>query len=93
MVFGYNGLGRFGSSTADTEAYRSFTPPFSGDPSIVRLLGEALAAQIGWLLPVALLSIAILIALRFRLPLTVFGAVWFATFATMFSVVAGMHQS
>ena len=27
MVFGYNGLGRFGSSTADTEAYRSFTPP------------------------------------------------------------------
>ncbi|GEB93894.1 hypothetical protein GCM10009724_00010 [Microbacterium lacticum] len=92
MVFGYNGLGRFGSSTADGDAYRSFTPPFSGSPSVVRLLNEALAAQIGWLVPVALVAIAILIALRFRLPLTVFGAVWFATFAAMFSIVAGMHQ-
>lgn len=92
MVFGYNGLGRFGSSTADGDAYRSFTPPFSGSPSVVRLLNEALAAQIGWLVPVALVAIAILIALRFRLPLTVFGTVWFATFAAMFSIVAGMHQ-
>ena len=30
MVFGYNGLGRF-SATADSSAYESFTPPFSGD--------------------------------------------------------------
>lgn len=92
MVFGYNGLGRFGSTTADTEAYRSFTPPFSGDPSVVRLLNAALADQIGWMIPTAILAVVILALLRFRTPLLVFGAVWFATFAAMFSVVAGMHQ-
>jgi hypothetical protein len=30
MVFGYNGLGRFGDTTADTTAYRSFTPRSRG---------------------------------------------------------------
>lgn len=92
MVFGYNGLGRFGSATSDASAYHSFTPPFSGGASPFRLLNEALAGQIGWLLPTAIVAIAVLIALRFRRPLLVFGAVWFATFAAMFSVVAGMHQ-
>lgn len=92
MVFGYNGLGRFGSTTADTAAYRSFTPPFSGDPSALRLLNGALADQIGWMIPAAILAIVVLAVLRFRTPLLVFGAVWFATFAAMFSVVAGMHQ-
>lgn len=92
MVFGYNGLGRFGSSTADTGAYRSFTPMFSGDPSFVRLLNASLADQIGWLIPVAIVAIVLLIVLRLRRPLLVFGAVWFLTFAAMFSIVAGMHQ-
>lgn len=92
MVFGYNGLGRFGSTTADSAAYRSFTPPFSGTPSAVRLLNGSLADQIGWLIPTAILAIVILAVLRFRLPLLVFGAVWFVTFASMFSLVAGMHQ-
>ncbi|MBN9176178.1 MAG: glycosyltransferase family 39 protein [Microbacterium sp.] len=92
MVFGYNGLGRFGTSTADASAYRSFTPPFSGEPSALRLLNENLAAQIGWMLPVAVAAVVILFVLRFRRALTVFAAVWFATFAAMFSVVAGMHQ-
>ncbi len=92
MVFGYNGLGRFGGTTADATAYRSFTPPFSGDPAVFRLLNGALAAQIGWMLPVAVASIVVLIVLRFRMPLTVFASVWFATFAIMFSAVAGMHQ-
>lgn len=92
MVFGYNGLGRFGSTTADTTAYRSFTPPFSGNPSPVRLLNGSLADQIGWMIPTAVLAIVILALLRFRLPLLIFGAIWFVTFAAMFSVVAGMHQ-
>lgn len=92
MVFGYNGLGRFGDTTADTTAYRSFTPPFSGNPSAVRLLNSSLADQIGWMIPTAVLAIVILVALRLRLPLLVFAAVWFVTFAAMFSLVAGMHQ-
>ncbi|GAA3023700.1 glycosyltransferase family 39 protein [Microbacterium dextranolyticum] len=92
MVFGYNGLGRFGDDTADATAYRSFTPPFSGSASTLRLLNASLADQIGWMIPTAILAIVILAILRFRTPLLVFGAVWLATFAAMFSVVAGMHQ-
>jgi 4-amino-4-deoxy-L-arabinose transferase-like glycosyltransferase len=92
MVFGYNGLGRFGDSTADSTAYRSFTPPFSGDPGVLRLFNQELAGQIAWLLPAAALGIVILAVLRYRPAVTVFLGVWFATFAVMFSVVAGMHQ-
>jgi 4-amino-4-deoxy-L-arabinose transferase-like glycosyltransferase len=92
MVFGYNGLGRFGDSTADSAAYRSFTPPFSGDPGVLRLVNEQLAGQIAWLLPAAALGIVVLAVLRFRPAVTVFLGVWFATFVGMFSVVAGMHQ-
>ena len=92
MVFGYNGLGRFGEATADTTAYRSFTPPFSGDPGVFRLLNEQLAGQIAWLIPTAFLAIAVLWVLRFPRAITVLLGVWLATFAVMFSAVAGMHQ-
>ncbi|GAA1964718.1 ArnT family glycosyltransferase [Microbacterium deminutum] len=92
MVFGYNGLGRFGDTTADSVAYRSFTPPFSGDPGVLRLFNEQLAGQVAWLLPTAFLAIAVLWVLRFSRPVTVLLGVWLATFAVMFSVVAGMHQ-
>ncbi len=92
MVFGYNGLGRFGEATADTSAYRSFTPPFSGDPGVLRLFNEQLAGQIAWLLPAAILAVVVLWVLRFSRPVTVLLTVWLATFAAMFSVVAGMHQ-
>jgi 4-amino-4-deoxy-L-arabinose transferase-like glycosyltransferase len=92
MVFGYNGLGRFGQATADTTEYRSFTPPFSGDPAVLRLFNEQLAGQIAWLLPTALLAIAVLWVLKHARVVTVFLTVWVVTFAVMFSVVAGMHQ-
>jgi len=91
MVFGYNALGRF-SSTADAEAYRSFTPPFSGDPSAFRLFNEQLAGQVAWLLPTAVLGVLVLWRLRFPRPLTVLLGVWLLTFAIMFSAVGGMHQ-
>lgn len=91
MVFGYNGLGRFGA-TADSDAYRSFTPPFSGEPSVVRLFNEQLAGQIAWLLPAAALAIVVLWVLRARRSVTLFLAVWLVTFAAMFSIVDGMHQ-
>lgn len=67
-------------------------PPFSGAPSLLRLLNENLAAQIGWMMPVTIAAAVILFVLRFDRALTLFGTVWFATFAAMFSVVAGMHQ-
>ena len=92
MVFGYNGLGRFGASTADTEAYRSFTPPFSGTPGVFRLFNEQLAGQIAWLLPTAALAVAVLWITRFPRAVTVLVTVWLATFVLMYSTVAGMHQ-
>ncbi|MEZ2371161.1 glycosyltransferase family 39 protein [Arthrobacter sp. RCC_34] len=92
MVFGYNGLGRFGESTADSSAYNSFTPPFSGSAGVFRLFNEQLAGQIGWLVPVALLAVVVLAVLRYRTAVTVFLGVWSLTFAAMFSAVAGMHQ-
>lgn len=91
MVFGYNGLGRF-TATADSSTYESFTPPFSGDPGILRLFNAQLAGQIAWLIPAAILGIVVLWLLRFPRPLTVLLTVWTVTFAAMFSTVAGMHQ-
>lgn len=92
MVFGYNGLGRFGSATADAAAYRSFTPPFSGDPGVLRLFNAQLAGQIAWLLPTAIVAIVVLWMLRYSRPVTVLVTVWLVTFVAMFSIVAGMHQ-
>lgn len=91
MVFGYNGLGRF-TATSDSGAYESFTPPFSGDPGVLRLFNAQLAGQIAWLIPAAVVAIAVLWFLRFPRPLTVLLTVWTGTFVAMFSAVAGMHQ-
>lgn len=92
MVFGYNGLGRFSATGSTTGAYRSFTPPFSGNPSVLRLVNEQLAGQIAWLIPTAILGIVLLFVLKVSKPVIWLLTVWFATFAVMFSVVAGMHQ-
>ncbi|GEB44769.1 glycosyl transferase [Microbacterium testaceum] len=91
MVFGYNGLGRF-SATADSGAYESFTPPFSGEPGVLRLFNAQLAGQVAWLIPAAVVGLIVLWVLRFSRPLTVLLTVWLVTFAAMFSAVAGMHQ-
>lgn len=91
MVFGYNGLGRFGETTASS-SYRSFTPPFSGTPSAWRFFTEALAGQIAWLIPVTVVAVVLLVAVRWRYPLLVFLTLWFAIDYAMFSLVAGMHQ-
>ncbi|MXS74566.1 4-amino-4-deoxy-L-arabinose transferase [Microbacterium sp. CSI-V] len=91
MVFGYNGLGRFGA-TSDSSAYESFTPPFSGEPGVFRLFNAQLAGQIAWLIPAAIVALVVLWLLRFPRPLALLLTVWLATFGAMFSVVAGMHQ-
>ncbi|KAA9111621.1 4-amino-4-deoxy-L-arabinose transferase [Microbacterium rhizomatis] len=92
MVFGYNGLGRFGTDTADAAAYRSFTPPFSGSAGVLRLFNEQVAGQIAWMIPTAILGVVVLAVLRFSAAITVFVGVWLVTFLAMFSAVAGMHQ-
>lgn len=101
MVFGYNALGRFGSSASGmggassastSEAYRSFTPLFGGEAGIGRLFNSQVAGQISWLIPATLVAAVILFALKVQLKNTVFMFGWFVTFAVMLSAVAGMHQ-
>jgi uncharacterized membrane protein YgcG len=93
MIFGYNGLGRFDatSSTAGS-TFQTFTPPFAGDASPLRLFNDQLIGQIGWLVPVALVAaVAIWFTKTNRAVITAL-TVWFLSFAVMFSAVAGMHQ-
>lgn len=94
MVFGYNGLGRFSDLTSGTAAstVRGFTPPFSGSASLFRLVNSQLLPQIGWLVPAGLVAIAVLIISRRVKPETWFVIGFFAIYAVLFSVVAGMHQ-
>lgn len=92
MVFGYNGLGRFGGATADSAAYNSFTPPYSGSPGPLRFFQLPLAGQVAWLIPTALLALVILIVLRLPARTWVFLGGWLVTLLVMFSAVAGMHQ-
>ena len=91
MVFGYNGLGRF-SATQNLGTYRSFTPPFSGDPSVLRLFNSEVGSQIAWLIPAAVVAIVALAVMKVRPAMVIFLGGWFATMCVMFSVVAGMHQ-
>ncbi|MFB2555207.1 ArnT family glycosyltransferase [Herbiconiux liangxiaofengii] len=92
MVFGYNGLGRF-SATSDSDAYRSFTPPFSGDAGALRLFNAEVAPQVAWLIPAALVAVVVLWLVERRTrALTVLLGAWLITFLAMFSAVAGMHQ-
>ena len=95
MVFGYNGLGRFSDLTSGTSVastVRGFTPPFSGSPSFLRLLNSQLLPQIGWLIPATIVAVIVIFALKNFSPTAWFVSLYFAVFATMFSVVAGMHQ-
>lgn len=94
MVFGYNGLGRFNGLTGSTtgSSVRGFTPPFSGSASIFRLVNSQLLPQIGWLVPAALVSIAVIIISRKVKSESWFVIGFFTIYAVLFSVVAGMHQ-
>lgn len=98
MVFGYNGLGRFTStssalsSSTDDPTFRSFTPPFGGNPGLGRIFSAAVAGQIAWLIPTAIVSIVILYLLKISKPLIIFYTLWFITFFAMFSAVSGIHQ-
>lgn len=95
MVFGYNGLGRFGDLTNGTSVastVRGFTPPFSGEPGLFRLLNSQLLPQIGWLVPATIVAIVVTFALKNFKPTAIFASLFFVIYAAMFSVVAGMHQ-
>ena len=105
MVFGYNGLGRFGQlagstpTTTSTTSYRGFAAPFGGSAGWGRLFNDQVAGQIAWLMPAAIISIAIVMWAVLRLrpyfvdrAPAVFFAAWFVIYGTMFSLSSGIHQ-
>jgi len=93
MIFGYNGLGRFGLTAGFAQGqYKTYVPEFAGHPGITRMFNHHLAGQIAWLLPAAVVSIIVLLLLKRLKPIMIFFAAWFACLYVMFSTVAGMHQ-
>ncbi|MFM7030027.1 MAG: ArnT family glycosyltransferase, partial [Micrococcales bacterium] len=99
MVFGYNGLGRFGaaasggaSSDGSATSIRGFTPPFSGTAGVLRLVNAQLLPQIGWLIPATLAAVVCILASRRVRSESWFVIGFFGVYAVLFSAVAGMHQ-
>jgi len=63
MVFGYNALGRFGNTghmagqrNSGSLSFKTFTPPFSGHPSVNRLFYHQVIGQISWLIPATVIG-------------------------------------
>jgi hypothetical protein len=94
LVTGYNGLGRFTKKyvTGSQIESRTFTPPFGGEPGPFRLFDANLISQITWLLPAAIVSIALLIYLKHKSPTFIFVTSYLAIQVVIFSAVLGMHQ-
>lgn len=99
MVFGYNGIGRFntgGQMTGEVKnsliSFKTFTPPFSGKPSVYRFFYHQIIGQISWLIPATVIAIIFLLVIKRHLPHVILFATWFATALVMFSAVSGMHQ-
>lgn len=94
IVFGYNGIGRFFKVDTQLEEspLRTFAPPFGGEPSPFRFFNVYMVGQISWLLPTALLSVALLIYLKHKSPTFLFAATYLIIQLIVFSSVQGMHQ-
>jgi 4-amino-4-deoxy-L-arabinose transferase-like glycosyltransferase len=99
MVFGYNGIGRFntgGKMTGEIQnsliSFKTFTPPFSGKPSVYRFFYHQIIGQISWLIPATVVAILFLLVVKRHLPHVILFGTWFATDLVMFSAVSGMHQ-
>jgi 4-amino-4-deoxy-L-arabinose transferase-like glycosyltransferase len=105
LTFGYNGFGRLTGnepgSTAGLGAHRpgAAAHPVWGVPGIGRMFQPAQAAEIGWLLPTALLFLVVLLVWRWRAPRTdarraqvlVWGG-WLLCTWLVFSFMAGIFH-
>ncbi len=93
MVFGYNGLGRFGWWGG-----RSFSVPMGGSAGIGRMFNSALYGQIAWLLPLAFVCIAYGAVATWRRPRTdveragyLLWGMWLVMHFFVFSYADGIH--
>ncbi|MCU1504551.1 MAG: glycosyl transferase family 39, partial [Ilumatobacteraceae bacterium] len=99
LIFGYNGLGR-------VEGNGGFVPGgptssaggvFGGRPGPLRLLGDALGGQIGWLLPIALAGLVAALWLhrrqRVQLAVLVMWSLWLVVVGYVFSDAQGTFHA
>lgn len=109
LVFGYNGFGRVsgGSVGGGGGAPGGLGGPaggmtgaggiFGGSPGVGRLVGDALAGQIAWLLPLAVAGALVALWLhrrdRGRRAAVVLWAGWLALYAVVFSMASGTFHA
>jgi 4-amino-4-deoxy-L-arabinose transferase-like glycosyltransferase len=93
MVFGYNGFGRFGWWSG-----RTFVADFAGPAGLSRLIGPMLAVDLGWLLPLAVISLITGIVIAGRRARTdiaragwIFFGLWFAITGATLVWASGIH--
>ena len=93
MVFGYNGLGRFGWWSG-----RTFIADFAGSAGLSRLVGPMLAVDLGWLLPLAIVSLVAGIVIAGRRARTdiaragwIFFGLWFVITGATLVWASGIH--
>ena len=94
LVTGYNGIGRVTNKyfPGSQIVPRTFARPFGGVPGPFRLFNANLISQITWLLPAAIVSIALLIYLKHKSPTFIFVTAYLIIQTIVFSTVLGMHQ-
>ncbi|HEV7712072.1 MAG TPA: glycosyltransferase family 39 protein, partial [Asanoa sp.] len=100
MVFGYNGLSRFGIDVPGA-VQSMFTggggPGPGGGPGggteWTKLLSQQYATQVGWLYPLALLALGYGLIRHRRDPGFVLWGLWLATFAAVFSRISIPHTA
>ncbi|WP_416971119.1 glycosyltransferase family 39 protein [Streptomyces sp. 4F14] len=62
LVIGHNGLGRLLGGSAGGGGGNNLGGLFGSDPGPLRLFGDQVAGQIGWLLPVSVVALAVAVA-------------------------------
>lgn len=113
LIFGYDGLGRIFGNNPGGSALSSAVdglaagagagrggPTFSGSPGLLRLLNDQLGGQIAWLVPAALIGLAVGLVLYRRarrsdprLAGYVLWGGWLLTHAVVFSFMSGIIHS
>ena len=69
LALGYNGLGRLDGNETGSVGFRGGAgPQFSGSAGLARLFAADMGGQVSWLLPAALIGLAVLAWLSWRTP-------------------------
>jgi 4-amino-4-deoxy-L-arabinose transferase-like glycosyltransferase len=101
LLLGYDGLGRiFGQGGGGFGGGGGGGGGFSGTPGLLRLFNAQLGSQVGWLLPLALVSIGIGLVARRRFARTdlrraayLMWGLWLAVHVILFSFMSGIIHS